>query len=125
MSQNEKLFGETPCGTKKRNSYSNGKEGGFYSKQLLHLPTQVVCRQWLKMKYSFVRSANHALQKNVISKARTPTLFQFEFKEREIQRLLAKTTQSAALMSRLSKARILEMEMANKKYMTTKNNVLI
>ena len=47
------------------------KEGGFYSK-LLHLPTQVVCRQWLKMKYSFVRSANHALQKNVISKARTP-----------------------------------------------------
>lgn len=65
-------------------------------------------------------------KKNVISKARTPTLFQFEFKEREIQRLLAKTTtQSAALMSRLSKARILEMEMANKKYMTTKNNVLI
>ena len=110
---------------KKRNSYSNGKEGGFYSK-LLHLPTQVVCRQWLKMKYSFVRSANHALQKNVISKARTPILYQFEFKEREIQRLLAKTTtQSAALMSRLSKARILEMEMANKKYMTTKNNVLI
>lgn len=52
-------------------------------------------------------------------------LYQFEFKEREIQRLLAKTTQSAALMSRLSKARILEMEMANKKYMTTKNNVLI
>ena len=53
------------------------------------------------------------------------TIYQFEFKEREIQRLLAKTTQSAALMSRLSKARILEMEMANKKYMTTKNNVLI
>ena len=73
-----------------------------------------------------MRSANHALQKNVISKARTPILYQFEFKEREIQRLLAKTTQSAALMSRLSKARILEMEMANKKYMTSKkNNVLI
>ena len=54
-------------------------------------------------------------------------LYQFEFKEREIQRLLAKTTtQSAALMSRLSKAGILEMEMANKKYMTSKkNNVLI
>ena len=33
---------------------------------------------------------------------------------------------AAALMSRLSKAGILEMEMANKKYMTSKkNNVLI
>lgn len=72
MSQNEKVFGETPCGTKKRILIQmERKEGGFYSK-LLHLPTQVVCRQWLKMKYSFVRSANHALQKNVISKARTP-----------------------------------------------------
>ena len=27
-----------------------------------HLPTQVVCRQWLKKKYSFVRSANHEMQ---------------------------------------------------------------
>ena len=27
-----------------------------------HLPTQVVCRQWLKKKYSFVSSANHEMQ---------------------------------------------------------------
>ena len=90
MSQNEKVFGETPCGTKKRILIQmERKEGGFYSK-LLHLPTQVVCRQWLKMKYSFVRSANHALQK--MSFPKHEPLYQFEFKEREIQRLLAKTT---------------------------------
>ena len=30
--------------------------------RIAHLPTQVVCRQWLKEKYSFVRSANHEMQ---------------------------------------------------------------
>ena len=70
MSQNEKLFGETPMRNHKKRILIQTVERRILFKGLQHLPTQVVCRQWLKMKYSFVRSANHALQKNVISKAR-------------------------------------------------------